>query len=155
MATTAPDIPSDPLRPFESARLRIARLAVHDGQPLPAVFRRVCEIAADTLDIERVGIWMMTTDGKALRCANLYLRSRGDHSEGVTLQVVDFPNYFRAVANRRALPTEMVQSDPRTANLDRINFTLTFGGCRTGFTEQHDGTQYSYRLRPATNFPEH
>ena len=117
MVLAIPDAPNDPLRPFESARLLIARLAVHDDQPLPVVFRRVCEIAADTLDVERVGIWMMTTDGKALRCANLYLRSRGDHSEGVTLQVADFPNYFRAVANRRALPTEMAQSDPRTAEL--------------------------------------
>ena len=117
MVLAIPDAPNDPLRPFESARLRIARLAVYDDQPLPVVFRHVCEIAADTLDIERVGIWMMTADGKALRCANLYLRSRGDHSEGVALQVADFPNYFRAVANRRALPTEMAQSDPRTAEL--------------------------------------
>ncbi|HUR55600.1 MAG TPA: ATP-binding protein [Gemmataceae bacterium] len=108
---------NDPLRPFESARLTIARLSVHDDQPLPGVFRRVCEIAADTLDVERVGIWLMTNDGKALRCANLYQRSRGGHSEGVTFQIADFPEYFRSVGGRRALATEMVQSDPRTAEL--------------------------------------
>ena len=110
-------VPNDPLRPFESARLSIARLSVHDDQPLPAVFRRVCEIAADTLEVERVGIWLMTHDGKALRCANLYQRSRGDHSEGLTFQLADFPEYIRAVSTRRALPTEMAQSDPRTAEL--------------------------------------
>jgi signal transduction histidine kinase len=111
-------VPSDePLRPVESARLSMANLSVHDDQPLPAVFRRVCEIAADTLGVERVGVWLMTHDGKAMRCANLFQRSAGTHSEGVTLQVADFPEYFRAVAARRALPTEMAQADPRTAEL--------------------------------------
>ena len=36
-------------RPSELARLEMARLAVEEDHPLPGVFRRICEIAADTL----------------------------------------------------------------------------------------------------------
>src|SRR5262249_28692063 len=36
-------------RPVELARLRMAGLVVQEDRPLPEVFRRLCEIAADTL----------------------------------------------------------------------------------------------------------
>ena len=104
-------------RPSELARLEMARLAVEEDRPLPGVFRRICEIAADTLVVERVGIWLLTADHKAMRCADLFERSRREHSEGVTLRVDEFPAYFRAVSARRALPSEFAQSDPRTAEL--------------------------------------
>ena len=104
-------------RPSELARLEMARLAVEVDRPLPAVFQRICEIAAETLLVERVGIWLLTADRKALRCADLHERSRREHSEGVTLRLDEFPEYFRALTARRALPSEFAQSDPRTAEL--------------------------------------
>jgi len=104
-------------RPTELARLEMARLAVEEDQPLPQVFRRLCEIAAETLRVERVGIWLQTADHQAMRCANLYERSRREHSEGITLRLAEFPEYFEAVKSRRALPSEFAQSDPRTAEL--------------------------------------
>jgi signal transduction histidine kinase len=104
-------------RPSELARLEMARLAVEEERPLPVIFRRICEIAADTIGIERVGIWLLTSDRQAMRCANLFERSRREHSEGVTLRVDEFPEYFRALSARRALPSEFAQTDPRTAEL--------------------------------------
>jgi signal transduction histidine kinase len=104
-------------RPSELARLEMARQAVEEERPLPAVFQRICEIAAETLLVERVGIWLLTADRKALRCADLYERSRREHSEGITLRLDEFPEYFRALTSRRALPSEFAQSDPRTAEL--------------------------------------
>jgi signal transduction histidine kinase len=104
-------------RPSELARLEMARLAVEEVRPLPAIFRRICEIAADTIQVERVGIWLLTSDRRAMRCASLFERSRREHSEGVTLRVDEFPEYFRALSARRALPSEFAQTDPRTAEL--------------------------------------
>ena len=109
--------PEEFRRPSELARLEMARLAVQEKQPLPEVFRRLCEIAADTLKIERVGIWLLTADRQAMRCANLFESTRREHSEGVTLRVNEFPEYFRAVEARRTLPSEFAQTDPRTAEL--------------------------------------
>lgn len=116
---TPPPLPAadEPHRRAERARLEIARLAIDPDRPLPEVFRRVTEIAADTLDVERVGIWLLTADGEALRCADLFERSKRDHSEGVTLQVADFPEYVKAVSARGALPSELALTDPRTVEL--------------------------------------
>lgn len=108
---------AEPRRPAELARLRMAGLVVQPDSPLPEVFRGLCEIAADTLGVERVGIWLMTADRQALRCADLFERTPREHSEGVTIRVADAPTYFRAVEERRALPSEFAQADPRTAEL--------------------------------------
>lgn len=107
----------EPRRAVELARLKMAGLAVQEDRPLPEIFRALCEIAADTLCVERVGVWLTTADRHALRCANLFERAKREHSEGVTLHVADFPEYFRSVGGRRVLPCEMAQSDPRTAEL--------------------------------------
>jgi signal transduction histidine kinase len=84
---------------------------------LPEVFRRVCEAAADELRVERVGVWLLVNQDKALRCVNLFERSKRQHSKGATLQVADFPDYFEAVAAMPALPTVCAREDPRTAEL--------------------------------------
>jgi signal transduction histidine kinase len=95
----------------------MAGLVVNERHPLPSVLRRLCEISADTLGVERVGVWLLAAGRGALRCVNLFERSRREHSEGVTLHVADFPGYFREVGGRRVLPVEMAQTDPRTAEL--------------------------------------
>ncbi|MBA4062318.1 MAG: hypothetical protein C0501_01165 [Isosphaera sp.] len=112
-----PPAPEPPRRPTELARLEMAGLVVNEQNPLPAVLRRLCEVSADTLGVERVGVWLLTADRAALRCVTLFERSRREHSEGVTLSVADFPGYFREVGGRRVLPVEMAQTDPRTAEL--------------------------------------
>ncbi|HJZ59756.1 MAG TPA: ATP-binding protein [Gemmataceae bacterium] len=91
--------------------------AASDQLSLPEVFRRVCEAAADALRVERVGIWLLVHNDKTLRCVNLFERSKRQHSKGATLQVGDFPGYFRAVAGLPALPTVCAREDPRTADL--------------------------------------
>lgn len=92
-------------------------LPLPDDLALPDVFRRVCEAAADALGVERVGIWLLVNGDKSLRCANLFERSKRQHSRGATLQVADFPRYFEAVASLPALPTVCAREDPRTAEL--------------------------------------
>src|SRR5439155_13133332 len=99
-----------------SARLP-ALPVVPDQLPLPEVFRRVCEAAADALRVERVGVWLLVNHDKALRCVNLFERSKRQHSKGATLQVADFPRYFQTVAGLPALPTACAREDPRTAEL--------------------------------------
>ncbi len=114
MAAPSPP-PAD--RPAEQARLRISRLSAAGGTSLPDLFRRVSEVAAECLRVERVGVWFLVDDGAALRCATLYERSRDRHSEGTTLRVADFPEYFHAVSNRGALPYQTAHSDPWVVKL--------------------------------------
>ncbi len=106
---------SEPHRPFDAARLELARSA--PDLPLEQLLRRACEVASRTLDVDRVGIWFFNAHRTALRCANLYERASGEHSAGVTLQVADFPAYFAAIERRRSIPVEVATEDPQTNQL--------------------------------------
>jgi signal transduction histidine kinase len=106
-------------RRTEEARLRIVRLAADPGRPLDDLWRAITRIAADTLDVERAGVWLFTDDRTAIRCACLFERTEGAYSDGLTLRVADFPDYFAAMADRKALPAENAATDPRTVGLMR------------------------------------
>jgi signal transduction histidine kinase len=68
-------------------------------------------------NVERVGVWLMVDHRRALRCVDLYERSKKSHSAGVTLQVKDFPEYFAALERRKMVPAEVALTDPRTVGL--------------------------------------
>ena len=105
----------EPSRLTEIARLDLARLA--PGEPLDAAFRRACELSAGALAVERVGVWLFIDDDSALRCANLFERSKGEHSAGAIIRVADFPTYFASLTIRKAVPVEVVGSEPWSAEL--------------------------------------
>jgi signal transduction histidine kinase len=114
--TAEPATPAGPApRPTDAARLELARLA--PSTPLTRVFARACELAASALRVERVGVWLFEDNRTALRCANLYERSKGEHSTGAVLRVADFPTYFQSVQLRKSVPAEVAAADPRTAEL--------------------------------------
>jgi signal transduction histidine kinase len=112
-----PPTVGDPLRSFEIARLRMARLQVEGAQSVTEVFREATEIAARTLAVERAGIWLFIDRRRALRCYDLFELSRGAHSEGTVLSARDFPTYFRALEERRDIPADEAQADRITREL--------------------------------------
>jgi len=113
MSTPSP-LPQ-PSRASERARLELARLPT--AEPLDRVFRRACELCAEALGVERVGVWLFIDHDTALRCATLFERSKNEHSAGAVLRVADFPVYFRSLDIRKAVPAEVALSDPSTAEL--------------------------------------
>lgn len=115
--STGPEHTIGSQRPFDQARLEIARLRVDEGVSLETVFRRVTEIAAEILEVERAGVWLLVDQNRALRCVNLFERSKGIHSSGVTLQLDEFPEYRAALLGRRTIPAESAATDPRTSRL--------------------------------------
>ena len=109
-----PIIP-EPSRSTEIARLELAQFA--PDAPLDHVFRRACELCAQTLSVERVGVWVFVDNRASLRCANLFERTKGQHSAGAILRVADFPTYFAALNIRKAVPAEVAATEPWTAEL--------------------------------------
>jgi signal transduction histidine kinase len=86
-------------------------------EPLSAIFSHACELAAQVIGVERVGVWVFIDRDSALRCVNLYERSKGEHSSGAILRVADFPVYFSALESRKAVPAEIAATEPWTAEL--------------------------------------
>ena len=131
------------------------RPLIHSGD-LGAALRAICEAAARTLDVERVGVWCYTADRSALRCVNLYARSIDAHSEGSELTAAKYPAYFRALELERTIAASDARLDPRTSSLtaeyfDPLNVTATLdapvrrGGEVTGVVcHEHMGSPRSW-----------
>jgi signal transduction histidine kinase len=104
-----------PSRSSEVARIELARF-VPDAT-LDQVFCRACEVSAEVLRVERVGVWLFINERTAVRCANLFERSKNEHSSGAVLRVADFPIYFQSLNIRKAIPAEVAATEPWTAEL--------------------------------------
>lgn len=103
-------------RPLDNARIRISRLT-SSRDDLSELFEGICEITAEALSVERVGVWLFVNNRSAIRCIRLFERSKGLFSEGTTLCVTDFPNYFANLRIRRTVCAEVATLDPRTNEL--------------------------------------
>jgi two-component system, cell cycle sensor histidine kinase and response regulator CckA len=88
---------------LDAARLELARLHASAGQSLREVWVKLAELASQALCVERVGVWTLIDEGRALRCR--YLLQRSDHEmfQGAVLRQQDFPAYFAAMNERRAI----------------------------------------------------
>jgi GAF domain-containing protein len=116
--TTAPDAPEN-----GTVGDLAARLAADPAAPLPEVFRRVCEAAADAVGVERVGVWLFVNGDRALRCVSLFERSKRKHSKGACVPLAFPSEYVRAVAMTPLLAAPEARTDPRTAELGAAYFT--------------------------------
>ncbi|WP_115864103.1 GAF domain-containing protein [Halorussus litoreus] len=79
--------------------------------------RSITEAAAETLDTDRVGVWLFENDRTTLRNVDLYERSTDGHESGAELAADEYPEYFDALANNRVIDASDAQNDPRTGEL--------------------------------------
>jgi signal transduction histidine kinase len=84
---------------------------------LRAVMQEATGLAARTLAVERASIWLFIEGRSAIRCFDLFERSKNQHSEGAVLRAADFPSYFRALEERRDVPAARAREDPMTREL--------------------------------------
>src|SRR5512138_3978729 len=102
---------------LEAARLELARLHAYDAQSLRDVWVRLAEIASQALRVERVGCWTLIDDGRALRCRYLLQRSNNQLFQGAVLRRQDFPVYFGALGERRAIVADDALRSALTSEL--------------------------------------
>lgn len=106
-----------PTRATELVRLEIAKLTIESGVSLVDIVSSTCQRIAETLNIARVGVWTLVNQNTALKCIKLYETEGKSWSEGALLQIADFPEYFAQLRNRKIVPAEAAQSDPKTSEL--------------------------------------
>ncbi len=87
--------------------------AIYSGDA-PAAFRELTKIAARILMVERVSVWLYDESRSHLCCVQLYQLREGKHSTGLTLNVSDYPNYFRALENKRSIAADDARTHPAT-----------------------------------------
>ena len=82
---------------------------------LDATLREVTEAAAHTMGIERVNVWLFNEERTKIHCIEHYECSKREHSpSGAELAAVDYPIYFQALYEERAILAHNARDDPRT-----------------------------------------
>lgn len=106
---------------FESARLQLARLRA-SGVSLRQLWKDLSELVSSALDIDRIGVWVLIDEGRAIRCRYLYQRSNREIYQGAVLRAQDFPGYFRAIEARRTIAAAHAASSDLTHELREAYF---------------------------------
>jgi hypothetical protein len=90
------------------------------GDDIMATAKRITEALVDAINVERVSIWLYNDDRNVIECLDLFVRSKKEHSAGVVLKAVDFPNYFKTVATQRTLAAENAHTHPGTSEFSEV-----------------------------------
>ncbi|HYI10478.1 MAG TPA: EAL domain-containing protein [Thermoanaerobaculia bacterium] len=111
------------LRKPNSVLVELARRpSIHSGN-LAEGLSDIAEAAAETLEVERVGIWFFTPDRQAIRCIELFERTPRLHTAGTELRAAQFPVYFRALETERVITAHDARLDPRTSAFNETYLT--------------------------------
>ncbi|MBE9127351.1 MULTISPECIES: adenylate/guanylate cyclase domain-containing protein [unclassified Coleofasciculus] len=98
---------------------------------LNSTLKQVTEAAAQTLEIERVGVWLYSSDYSKIHCLDLFERSTNCHTQGIALMAVDYPAYFKAL--EQELTLAVPDADTKPIALDLQVGYLPFERTAVGF----------------------
>jgi PAS domain S-box-containing protein len=107
----------------------LLELARSEKSDLEQALRKICSLAAATLEVARVSYWSLQENNSAIGCEVLYLRdteSCAEQFKGTRLGFADCPAYFEALANRRPIVADRVLTHPATSGLAE-NYLKPFG----------------------------
>jgi diguanylate cyclase (GGDEF)-like protein/PAS domain S-box-containing protein len=104
-------------RTEEGLRLQEALLEIVKGELADEelAYRRLVQASARALAVDRVSVWLFNADHTEIVCRTLFRRRDGSFETGQRLRAVDYPRYFEALEERRAVPASDAQTDPRTS----------------------------------------
>lgn len=106
------------LSELEVARLTLARTSQAEDPELARSLLQVLRVAADALEVERVSVWQINADWSRIECRALYERTPQRLSSGLVLELAEFPEYHRALKERRVISAENAHTDARTRELE-------------------------------------
>lgn len=102
---------------YETARLKLAHVQLASGQCLATGYGLITQTAADALEVDRVGIWLLRDQDRELVCQDQYARASRQHTSGQVLHAREYPTYMRALTERRAIVVDQAKTHPTTAEL--------------------------------------
>jgi signal transduction histidine kinase len=102
---------------YETARLRLARYRVEGEQARSRAAAHATQVSAEALDVHRVGLWLFRNQDQRLVCVSQYDREKRGHGSGHVLLASEYPNYMRALHERRVIAAEDAQNHPLTREL--------------------------------------
>ncbi len=81
------------------------------------IFKEYTQAAAETLDVERVSIWLNNVDNTELECIDFYIKSSNTHSILESVLVSEIPHYYDALALHRIIVADDAMHHPELQEL--------------------------------------
>ncbi|MBN3885139.1 MAG: ATP-binding protein [Nostoc sp.] len=97
--------------------VQLARSKTFQQGNLNAVLREITETAAQTLLVERVGVWLYNEERSKIECIDLYDVRTKEHTFGNSLLKTNCPAYFQALEEERTIAADDARNDTRTQEL--------------------------------------
>ena len=142
----------------QDALSALARNQLKDWQHPVEVFRLMTKTSAETLNVERVSVWMFDKMHQQLNCLCLYSKSQNLHSSGALLEAKDLPKYFSELATHRVIAVNDAMLDPFTAEFTQgylqqnnigamLDGTISLNGETVGVVcHEHEGGPRDWAL---------
>ena len=99
------------------ALMKLAKTKSMESEDLDIILSEISEVAAETLKVERVNIWLFNDGKSVMQCIENFDRIHTRHTSGGELAAADFPNYFAALSEERVIDASDASTDPRTQEL--------------------------------------
>ncbi len=81
---------------------------------LPEALRDITRMAALSVEVQRVSIWLFDETRRTLSCACIFDGRESLHGEGARLIASNYPDYFAEIERGRVIAADDALSDPRT-----------------------------------------
>ncbi|MEI6171524.1 MAG: HD domain-containing phosphohydrolase, partial [bacterium] len=110
------------IREYSEALVGLAmQPALYSGD-LDGALRAIAEMVADTLNVERVEVWLAEGEQGATTCAELFQRTPREHSRGRKPSLTVHPRYSAALRSERSIVASDARRDPRTSEFSDAHF---------------------------------
>ena len=104
-------------RRFEESLLGIARSPEFVSDDFEIAADLLTRVAGQTMRTQRTSLWLLDQSRRRLECLSLFDRNDDRHERGAQLSARDYPAYFRALEEGRAIAAVDVLNDERTREL--------------------------------------
>ena len=101
----------------QQALATLAQNPNRKNQYFAEIFRDYTQTAAETLNVERVSIWLNIADNTMLECVDFYTKSNNTHSVSEAVPVSEIPNYFLELNKHRVIAANDAMQHPALQEL--------------------------------------
>ncbi|MBW3584974.1 MAG: MASE1 domain-containing protein [Cyanobacteria bacterium 0813] len=102
------------LQKQKSALIDLAKNKALNQGDLTKALQQITQTASRTLEVARSSVWVYDRTKSKMECLDLFDRTLNQHSHGLELAAADYPVYFQALGEERAIAAFDAQKDFRT-----------------------------------------
>jgi PAS domain S-box-containing protein len=116
MASTHDAVQADERRQRtqNNALVQLSKITISQVSDAEDALRAIVEVAARTLECDRVSVWWFAPREDAIKCAALYERAKDRFSAGMILEQRQYPVYFEALRTEHRIVAHDAANDART-----------------------------------------